>query len=793
MQAKSYFSHYHYLNIAFYLLVIWNAPVWLLSDNVYFSKAGDMIRQETAHSQERADDLADSIRRNLNYLHGIPDMFSELTLVRSAISQFGSSRTPSPLSRKERGNQWGNDRTLKDLNRHLGFAAQSLQIDLLYVANAAGDLIASSNWNTPESTVGSNVAELSYFRQNMAGKHGVQYAVGKTTKIPGLYFSTPVIVDGKFMGAAVAKADVPNLSFLTRQINAFIVDDNGVIILARDKSLEMHSLQDAKVSRLSGQEKSALYLRENFPVVQVAPWDEKNLPTLVRIQNGNTPHILASSRLPEFNLTVYVDSELNSLPALSHEYFLYTLLLSVFGSVVIVIATGSVTYFMSLRSSKEMLWNQANFDTLTGLPNRELLRDRLVQELKKADRSGLPLGLILIDLDQFKEINDTLGHEMGDILLAEAAQRISKCIRNSDTVARLGGDEFIIVLPQLANIFHIEGIAHKIITSLAEPFKLRNETTHISASMGITLYPNDAGNIDDLLKNADQAMYVSKKNGRNRFSYFTPSLQENAKIRQLLIRDLRGALAGNQLKVYFQPIVELSSGQAHKAEALLRWIHPVRGMVSPVEFIPLAEETKLIVEIGAWVRMESAAWCKRWNEISPNKFQISINRSPVEFMDGSKVASVATFVAQLREHGLTGENFVFEITEGMLLDLSPSVSKELIVLRDEGIQVSLDDFGTGYSSLSYLNKLDIDYLKIDRSFVCNLKPDSDDLILCEAIITMAHKLGLKVIAEGVETEHQRDLLVNAHCDYAQGYLYSRPVPPEEFEAWVKINNSPLTI
>lgn len=216
-------------------------------------------------------------------------------------------------------------------------------------------------------------------------------------------------------------------------------------------------------------------------------------------------------------------------------------------------------------------------------------------------------------------------------------------------------------------------------------------------------------------------------------------------------------------------------------------------MVSPVEFIPLAEETRLILEIGAWVRMESAVWCKRWNEVCVEEFQISVNRSPVEFMDDSGIASVSTFIDYLREHNMSGKNFVFEITEGMLLNLSSSVSNELIALRDAGIQVSLDDFGTGYSSLSYLKKLDIDYLKIDRSFVCNLEPDSDDLVLCEAIISMAHKLGLMVIAEGLETEQQRDLLINANCDYAQGYLYSKPVPPEELEVWMRERNRRLNL
>lgn len=789
MKAQPKFSHYHYLNIALTLLLLWNALVWVLSDKFYLSAAREMIKQETALSRERADDLTDSIQRNFNYLHGIPDMLTGIPNVKLAVAKFGNGATPSTLAKKERMQKWSSDRALAELNQHLDMTARSLQTDMLAVSNAARDLIAASNWKVPATAVGLNIADRNFFKQNRDGKRRIQYAVGKATNVPGLYFSAPITIGRKFMGATIAKVDIPNLSFLTKQINAFIADDNGVIILSRDKSLEMHSLPDADFSRLSHQEKSKVYLQDIFPVIQIAPWDENKLPSLVRIQNGDVPHLLVSKRLPEFNMTVYVDSELDSIPSLSHEYFLYTLALSVLGSLLIVFATGSMTYFLSLRSSREMLWNQANFDTLTGLPNRDLMRDRLIQEIRKSDRSGLPLGLILIDLDQFKDINDTMGHDMGDILLEQAAQRISKCVRNSDTVARLGGDEFIVVLPQLSNIFHIENIAHKIIISLAEPFQLRDETSLISASMGITLYPNDASNIDDLLKNADQAMYVSKKNGRNRFSYFTPALQEEAQSRQLLIKDLRGALSGNQLKVYFQPIVDMSSGHTHKAEALLRWIHPVRGMVSPVEFIPLAEETKLIIEIGAWVRKESAIWCKRWNEICNDTFQISINRSPVEFMDESRVASVTNFIANLSKDGLAGENFVFEITEGMLLNVSSNVGNELLSLRDAGIQVSLDDFGTGYSSLSYLNKLDIDYLKIDRSFVCNLEPDSDNLVLCEAIISMAHKLGLKVIAEGVETEQQRDLLFNAHCDYAQGYLFSRPLPPEEFELWIRHNNS----
>lgn len=789
MNQKSDASIYHHISITLTLLLLWNTLVWVLTDNFYLSKANQLIKHETAISQERIDDLSDSIQRNLNYIHGVPKLFSELLRVKWSVTKFGPGDTPSPLSKEARIEKWSKDKVLSNLSQYFNFASNSLNVDLIYLVNAAGDAIAASNSDTPANVVGINISERTMFKLNKNGQRGMQYAMGKATKTPGLYFSTPVFIDNKFMGAVVAKADLSSLSFLTKQMNAFVVDDNGIIILARNKAMELNSLPGAAISKLSQQERSALYLRDNFPVIAIEPWSDEKLPSLVKIQGGDIPHLLISKRLPEFNLTVYVDSELTAIPELRRDYLWFTILLSALGSVLILIINGSIIYFRSIKNSKALLWQQANFDTLTGLPNRDLLRDRLTQEIRKADRSGMLLAVMLIDLDQFKEVNDTLGHDTGDLLLQEAAQRISACLRKSDTVARLSGDEFIVILPQITQVFRVDDIAQKIITSLAEPFHLRSEVTHISASIGITLYPDDAQNIENLMKNADQAMYVSKKNGRNRYSHFTQSLQDEAQKRLRLSNDLRVALAGNQFRVYFQPIIKLSNGQVHKAEALLRWMHPERGMVNPADFIPLAEETRLILDIGAWVRIESATWCKRWNDICPEPFQISINKSPVEFMDETATTSVSNFVDHLQTLHMSGKNFVFEITEGMLLNMSDSVSKKLMELRDADIQVSLDDFGTGYSSLSYLMKLDIDYLKIDRSFVCNLTQGSDDLVLCEAIINMAHKLGLQVIAEGVETAEQRDLLMLANCDYAQGYLYSRPLPPEELEVWMKERNN----
>ncbi len=435
------------------------------------------------------------------------------------------------------------------------------------------------------------------------------------------------------------------------------------------------------------------------------------------------------------------------------------------------------------KKSEALIWQQANFDTLTQLPNRRMFHDRLEHDIVKSRRDGRRIAILFIDLDHFKEINDTLGHHQGDILLVDAARRIRSCVREADTVARLGGDEFTVILSQLDEVEPVDAIAQKILAVLQAPFELGEEQAFVSASIGITLYPDDAQGIDNLLKNADQAMYAAKGAGRNRFSYFTPALQIAALTRMRMTNDLRSALKGDQLRVYFQPIVHLKTGKIHKAEALIRWQHPQRGLVSPLEFIPLAEASGLIIDIGEWVFKESARWAKLWRAEHDARFQVSVNQSPLEFQREGK--GYETWFEHLAGIGLAGQSVVVEITEGLLLDASTGVTDKLLALRDAGIQVALDDFGTGYSSLSYLKKFDIDYLKIDRSFTRNLAPDSSDMALSEAIIVMAHKLGLRVIAEGVETREQCDLLTAAGCDYGQGYLFARPMPGPEFDALLR--------
>ncbi len=429
------------------------------------------------------------------------------------------------------------------------------------------------------------------------------------------------------------------------------------------------------------------------------------------------------------------------------------------------------------KRQDELIWTQANYDALTSLPNRRLFQDRLEVEIRKSNRTGSPIALLLIDLDRFKEINDTLGHAKGDVLLIEAARRINACVRDADTVARLGGDEFTVILPEVADTTDVERVAQEIIEELNKPFSLGGkEFGYISATVGITLCPDDAQDFDSLMKHVDQAMYRAKGEGRSRFGYFTPSMQQEAQEKRALTDDLRQALARGELEVYYQPIVDMKHRRIVKAEALLRWKHPARGMIEPDVFIPLAEESRLIVDIGEWVFGEACARVDQWRRQFGTIIQVSINKSPVqfEFTAGKSWANI------LERHGLPGNSITVEITEGLLLKESTKIKQHLLEFRNNGIEVSIDDFGTGFSSLSYLKQFNIDYLKIDRSFVRYLAGNDNDIALVEAIIVMGRKLGIRTVAEGIETQAQHDLLASFGCDYAQGFLYSPAVPSQEF-------------
>jgi diguanylate cyclase (GGDEF)-like protein/PAS domain S-box-containing protein len=428
------------------------------------------------------------------------------------------------------------------------------------------------------------------------------------------------------------------------------------------------------------------------------------------------------------------------------------------------------------KESQQRITHLATHDALTGLPNRTLLQDRIQQAIAHDRRQRARTALLFIDLDQFKTINDSLGHDMGDQLLKEAAARLVSCVRTEDTVARQGGDEFIVLLPSIDLAQDAGVVAAKLLDTLNQPFEINDKQMHIGASIGIAVFPDDGADVDSLMKNSDIAMYHAKESGRNIYQFFTESMNRQAMERQSLGADLRHALARGELLLNYQPIVDARSGELASMEVLLRWSHPERGMVPPARFIPLAEQTGLIVPIGEWVLRTACAQLKSWQAQGYAVPRLAINISARQFRQQDFLEGILQI---LHETGVDASLIELEITEGVLIDDAEEVKVTLNRLSELGVQIALDDFGTGYSSLSYLKRFPIDTLKIDRSFVMDIARDRDDAAIVTAIIAMAHSLGMNVVAEGVEDAAQLAFLREKKCDYLQGYYFSRPCTAED--------------
>ncbi len=431
-----------------------------------------------------------------------------------------------------------------------------------------------------------------------------------------------------------------------------------------------------------------------------------------------------------------------------------------------------------MRQEEELL-KSAHHDTLTGLANRTLLNDRLGQAIAVAQRHERRVGILFIDIDNFKLINDSLGHEVGDILLKETARRLSDCLRDGDTVARIGGDEFVLLLADMEHEDNVAFIADRVLSAMVMPFAHSSGELYLSASVGASFFPRDGRDSATLLKHADIAMYRAKEHGRNNFQVFTAEMQSRIDQRLTLETHLRKALERGEFVLYYQPQVSLESGRIVGSEALIRWPHARMGLVSPAQFIPLAEETGLIVPIGEWVLDTACAQIRAWQDAGLPPLGVAVNLSARQFRQNNLVQIIDQC---LRRHQVDSAHLELEMTESMVMQDPDQTILILRQLKELGASISLDDFGTGYSSLSHLRRFPIDVLKVDQSFVRDVTTNKDDAAIAASIIALAHSLQLSVIAEGVETQAQLHYLDGQRCDVVQGYYFSRPVPAEEFAA-----------
>ena len=439
----------------------------------------------------------------------------------------------------------------------------------------------------------------------------------------------------------------------------------------------------------------------------------------------------------------------------------------------------SFTDISERKAAEARIDHLAHHDALTGLFNRYSLENRLAQSLLAARRENQQLAVIFIDLDRFKVINDTLGHHVGDLLLLEVANRLSACVRESDIVARLGGDEFVVTLTALANDMDAALVAKKIVATLGMPYEIEGKQLHTTPSVGISLFPANGEDADTLMKNADTAMYYAKEKGRNNFQFFSPAMTAAATERLELERDLRSALANHEFELHYQPQVCASEGIVRGVEALIRWRHPERGLIPPLKFIPIAEETGVIEVIGAWVLNEACRQMAVWRQAGFDLQHVAVNLSAYQLRSPDLVSQVQAAIARF---GLSPGELELEITESVAMEDPERAIGQLRALRDSGVELAIDDFGTGYSSLAYLKMLPIHTLKLDRAFVRDIETDENDAAISAATLALARNLGLRVVAEGVETEAQRAFLSSHACNLLQGYLFGKPEPADALSA-----------
>jgi len=471
-----------------------------------------------------------------------------------------------------------------------------------------------------------------------------------------------------------------------------------------------------------------------------------------------------------------------NLPTLGRQYFsyLYTPYINDDHKIIGVIVT--IRNETKRKLAEDKIQHQANYDSLTHLPNRFLALDRLTQHINEAHRNNEKVAVLFLDLDDFKKVNDTLGHETGDKLLIETSIRLLKGVRSEDTVGRLGGDEFIILINNLKSANEVQPIAHQLINQLHTPFCIENRDLIVTASIGIAIYPDNGSDSAALLRHADSAMYHAKSLGRNTYSFFTDEMNEEVSRRLVLEEQLHSALERNEFNVVYQPKIEPISEKIIGAEALLRWENKALGSVSPKEFIPIAEQTGIIVSIGEFVLNTACKQTVQWQNSYDKNLTIAVNLSPRQFRDSHLVESINNILSSTK---MKPETLELEITEGVLMNATQQNDHALEELNKMGIQLAMDDFGTGYSSLSYLRQYPFDVVKIDQSFVRDITTDIADKELINAAIAMAHGLKLQVVAEGVETKEQLDILKALKCDFIQGYYFSKPIKAEAFEDLLK--------
>ncbi len=885
------------------LILIWIATAWL-GAHYYYSHVDDNFYQyELKSAAQQAENIASNIDHSLHTLQGIPFVVAHARETLQALHNFGANQVHTAPSGRQRKLQWARDQRLTEINAYLNMMAVNLESDVVWIVNTDGDCIASSNAGQSVSFVGTNYADRDYFHQAKAGHAGRQYAMGRESGIPGLYYSAPIIENGKFLGAAVVKRNITNLTFWTNQSNVFFADANGVIVLAKDQNLEFLSIPHAPIVKLTTEQRLQKYKRGNFSQLSITSWKNPQFPEALFIGKSTIPVVLASHMVAEAAITIYLFRPLSELARYGTEQGWLFFLLASSGSMLILAISAIVFY---LRESRKMdanlriaaatfeaqqsmfitdannvimrvnraftdttgysateaigktpqmlksgrhdavfyrklwagiqstgywhgeIWNRtksgeihpemltisavrdaqgttqqyvalfsditalkehekqlehiAHYDALTQLPNRVLLADRMHSAMVQNRQCGQQMMVVYLDLDGFKAINDKHGHQAGDQLLITLAASMKLALREGDTLARIGGDEFVAVLPDLNNVAASTPILSRLLAAACKPAQVGDLVLQTSASGGVTTYPQlEEVDADQLLRQADQAMYQAKLAGKNRYHLFDSKQDRTIRDHNENVKRIRHALAESEFVLHYQPKVNMRTGALIGAEALIRWQHPQQGLLLPGLFLPSIENHAIAIELGEWVAEAALTQMAQWQSAGLY-IPVSINVSASQLQQDNFVERLREILA--RHPSVNPGDLELEILETSALEDLDKISAVMEDCRKLGVMFALDDFGTGYSSLTYLKRLPVTLLKIDRSFVRDMLDDQDDLAILGGVIGLANAFHRKVIAEGVETAEHGEMLLQLGCELGQGFGIARPMHAQDMRAWL---------
>ncbi|MDR1310368.1 MAG: EAL domain-containing protein [Burkholderiaceae bacterium] len=779
--------HRLFISVAVSLSIVWMVLSWFGASAYVDRETERAVSVTSVRARGSAEELGAAVQGLFTVMHVVPRLVANNPKVRHALLSAKTHPLPAYPPGKNRQAERARSPDLRKMDREVAEEVKAAgAIAFVWVMQPDGVSIIDTNG----STIGVRFADRSYFRSAMAGTPDIQYAMGRTTRTAGLYFPAPVFWGRDIIGVVAAKLNIVQLSNWVSRTNGFVVDRYGVILYSADSKYEMMVLPDATVNQLSDAERMDRYSRLTFKTLDIRPYDAHGSAEITShvklIGDTPTPYFVETYTLKDGVLRLITATESPELGAVWVRKKIFFAAASVGGIPLIILGVALAYHLMALqlmrksRIRDELIAHLASHDALTGLYSRALTDQLISQSIAIAQRDGRKCAIMLMDLDLFKDINDSFGHEIGDNVLRELAVRIKSVVRKTDIVIRHGGDEFIVVLNDVKDPVDVALVASNLQHAVQQPFLIQNVSMVLSVSIGIALHPSDGDNASLLLRHADTAMYFVKGKGRADYSFYQVQMSVDLLARKTLEAEMARGVENGEFFLQYQPQYSLEEGRIIGCEALIRWNHPTRGVVPPMSFIPVAERAGFIGVLGDWVLNEACRQAMLWREALGTDISVAVNLSGVQFQHTDLLESIER---AMQTSGIPPHMLELEITETVMMSDTKYTCQLIQRMKLLGIRISIDDFGTGYSSLAYLKKFDVDVLKIDRSFVGEMEKDPNDLAIVSAVINMARSLDYKVIAEGVENRAQYDALSDLRCHIIQGYWFSRPLSADDFAAF----------